>query len=124
LEQLQLDKIKVALSQMNDEYFDKVTEHGTALTEQSARISKEINEHFSKLAVIQLNIIETKRNGYQKLVDNKKKSAFDGIIKENKERIDALGKEKVQAVTALSKLLAELTAIIKQVQTLGGGDKN
>ena len=125
MEQQQLDKIKLELSRMDDAYWEKITERGTALSERAARISAEINDNFTKLAVTQMSIQQAKHTGYKRLAENKKKAAAAGIVKENKEYIDQLTQEKSQALTSLSTLLNELTAIIKELQILGeGGGKN
>ena len=124
MELIQIDKIKLALAQMGDNFWEKVTEHGAILSEKSSEITTNIKNAFNKLAVTQMSILEVKRKGYARLVENKKKSAVAGIVKENKDRIDELLVEKSQAVTALSNLLKDLTAIIKEVQTLGEDGKN
>ena len=130
MEQIPMDKIKLELSRMDDEYWEQVTERGAQLSEQSAKLTAEINDVFAKLAATQMNILETKHNGYRRLAENKKKSAITEIISENKQRIDALVREKSEYVTTLSNLVIELTNIIKEVQTLGkisstnGGEPN
>ena len=130
MEQIQFDKIKLELSRMDDEYWEQVTDRGTQLSEQSAKLTAEIKDVFTKLAVTQVNILEAKRSGYKRLIENKKKSAVAGIVSENKERIDELVQEKNQAITELSNLITQLTTVIKEVQTLGkisptnGGESN
>ena len=122
--QIDIDKIQQKLSRMDDNFWTKITERGAVLSEESARLTAEIKDVFIKLAVTQMNIIEAKRKGYQRLVESKKKSAIDAIISENIQRLDELVQEKSQAVTTLSTLLSELTAIIREVQTIGEDGKN
>ena len=121
---IQIDKIKLAFSQMNDEYWEKVSVRATNLTEKAAKLTTDINSAFTTLAMSQMNILETKRKGYERLLENKKKTAVAEIVKENKERIDQLTGEKSNTVIMLSILLNDLTYIIKEVQTLGEGGKN
>jgi uncharacterized coiled-coil DUF342 family protein len=123
--QIDIEKIKLELSRMDDDYWTKVTKRGTELSEESARITTAIKDAFTKLAVTQMNILEARRSGYKRLIVNKRKSGVADIVSQNKERINQLTNEKRQTVTSLQSIINELTAIIKEVQTLGnGGDKN
>ena len=127
--QIDIEKIKLELSRMSDDYWEDVTNRGTVLTTQAAKIIGDIKDAFNKLAIIRMNTLETKRSGYQRLVENKKKTATAKIVSENKERIEQLRLEKQQSVIELSTLINNLTSLIKEVQTIGtispanGGDK-
>ena len=117
--QINIEKVKLELSRMDDSYWNSVTERGEQLSGEATKITASINDAFNKLAVIRVNTLEAKRSGYQRLVENKKKSATDKIISKNKERIEQLRLEKQEAVTELSTLINNLTAIIKEIQTIG-----
>jgi F0F1-type ATP synthase membrane subunit b/b' len=117
--EIQLDKVKLALSRMDDTYWSGIANRSSVLSNQSQRLAAEITDAFTKLTVAQIQIIEAKYNGYKLLAENKKKAAITGIVKENKDRISQLTQEKHQAVTALSTMIAEFSTMIKEAGTLG-----
>ena len=132
--ELNLDKIKLILSRMDEPYWNGVVNRMTALGEQAAQLTGELKDTFTKLTVTQVGIVETKYKGYQLLAENKKKTAAAKIVDENKDRICQLLHEKHQTVTALVELMAAFNTIIEEAQTLGetlppappsnGGDEN
>jgi len=116
---IQLDKIKQTLERMNDDYWTQVVERSAELSKESERLLKEFSDAFTLLSVARISAIEAKYTGYQKLVENTKKTAVAGIVKENKAQIAQLTKDKTQAVTTLTTILSNLTAIVEELQSIG-----
>ena len=119
MDQVQLDKIQLELSRMDDGYWSSVADGGTQLSEQATLLTARIKDACTKLAITQMDILENKRSGYERLIENKNETANAKIVSENKERIDALNQEKQQVMATLSNLLTELMAVIKEIQKLG-----
>ena len=119
MDQVQLDKIQLELSRMDDGYWSSVADGGTQLNDQAAQLTGKIKDACTKLAITQMDILENKRSGYERLIENKNETANAKIVSENKERIDALNQEKQQVMATLSNLLTELMAVIKEIQKLG-----
>ncbi len=124
---LDMDKVKRALERMDDNFFSSVVAQNTAACNTARELTDIFLETLTKLTVVQFEILETKYNGYKNLVENKRKAAAAGIVKENKESLAALSAQKDNLVTALADLIANFAAIIEETQNLGvraGGDNN
>jgi len=116
--QTQFDKIKFAFSRMDNDFWERVTKRSTELSEKTANLTANVNENFTKLAIAQLEILNAKYKGYERLISSEESNIAD-IIRENKACIGGLTEKKDQTATALFNLLAELNAIIEEVRTLG-----
>ena len=71
------------------------------------------------MAIIQLNITNAKYKGYERLLKNTDETKFAKIIQENKDWISELMEKKNQTVNIISSLVADLNAIIEEVQSVG-----
>ena len=118
MEQSQLEKIKLAFFQMNDDYWDRLTARSSNLSDCLKEITTSISDNFLKLAIIQLDILNTKYKGYEHLLLSGK-TDFTGFITENKKSIAKSTEKKTQIASNLSDLLSELNSIIEEMRTLG-----
>jgi len=118
MEQNQLDKIKLAFSYMDDTYWKKATDRSADLSVQMAKVTAVIKDSVNKLLMLQLNILNAKYKGYERLISSKE-SKLAEIIRENKECIGELTEEKNQTATALLASITELNAMIEEIRTLG-----
>ena len=116
-EQNQLDKIKLAFSRMDNDYWNNVSVHSANLSEEVTKITAAINDNFTKLSIIQLDILNAKYKGYERLILSEKNNTAE-IIKENKNCIDELTNQKNQITTTISDLQTKLNSAIKEMQTL------
>ena len=118
MDQAQLDKIKQAMSYMDDSYFERIAARISILGEKAINLTTDIRGTFNKLALVQMGILNARYKGYERLTKNTAKSKFAKIIKENKTCIDGLTEQKSQLGSELSKLLADLSAVVEEIQTM------
>lgn len=117
--EVKTDKINTALEIMNEDYWNWIARQISSLSEQSEQLTKEIAATFSKLVTAQVLYLESKYKGYQRLAENKKKSAVAKIVSDNKDQINQHLHEKHQIMNALTELLTGFNAIIEESHTLG-----
>jgi len=119
MNQTKLDKIKHVFLSMDDDYWASVTTQSAALSGQAKQVIEDINNNLTKLAIIQLDILNTKYKGYQQMIEPNEEIRPAAIIKENKDWIDKLTQQKEQIVTAIIYLQAALNPIIETIQSVG-----
>jgi len=118
MEQNQINQIKLAISYMDNDFWERVTNHSSNLSEKTVQITAAINKTFIKLGITQLEILNAKYKGYEHLLSSTESNLAE-IIRENKNCIGELTEQKNQTATELLNLLADITAIIEEVRTLG-----
>lgn len=127
MDQVKLDKVKQALSLMDDRYWDYIVDRAAALEEQARQLANAIIDTCSALAAVQLELLEVRATGYKQLIKNAGVSTLTETVKNNKTLLEPLEERKRQAVSELSGLLSSLGAIIAEMKTLGefrGGKKH
>ena len=127
MDQIKLDKVKQALSLMDDRFWDYVVDRASALQEQTQQLAEAIADTFSSLAAAQLELLEARAKGFKQISENADTSSLAEIIKNNKSLLEPIENRKRQAVSELSNLFSGLEVIIAEMETLGefkGGRKN
>jgi hypothetical protein len=119
MDKIQLDKIKLTFSCMDNDFWERISSRSAELSEQSAKITATTHEAINKLAMTQLNILNTKYKGYERLIQNTDEMNFAEIITENKNCIGALVEKKTQTEITLLELLGQINTIIEEMKTLG-----
>lgn len=116
--QSQEERLKAALAMMDDAYWDDIAAQTGAFGQQSRQLLESIADTYSALLVVQVDILETKGNGY-KLLISAEESARPEIIRSNKERLDLLTAKKQQTLDELADLMASIGAMIAETAKLG-----
>jgi hypothetical protein len=117
--EISLDKVKLALLRMDEDYWNKLVDRISVLSKQTEQVTKIILETCTELAVAQVGIIEARYEGYIWLTEEAEGRDSSTIINEKKEKIGQLMEQKRQKMSALSKLLAFLQNVISETETLG-----
>ena len=116
-------KINAALSRMDKAFWEDIAARSSSLCEQSARLATDYASTYNQLFTIHIEILETRANGYQQLVDGAGKSDVSEIVSENKDQIGQLMEEKHHALNNLSMIIIDMSTLVDEMLTLGdGGD--
>ena len=118
MEQSKLDKVKFALEQMNDTYWEDVTARISTLSKEISGFTAALPEAFTELAVAKINILETRYKGYQQILAADQ-STHDEIINDNKEQISQLLHQMSLKTGKCLDLHAALQVFIDETETLG-----
>ena len=108
----QLEKVKQALSRMDNDFWEAVTNNLSVLTVQSSQLLDDFSSAFIKLSVTHMNILCAKYEGYQRLIECTHEAGRVKIVEEIKDVISNLEHDKCQCLATLSDLLAQLQALI------------
>ena len=118
MEKAILDKVRLALARMNDQYWDGVVSNTSALENQVRHVAGAFLDGYSVLMAAQADVLEARYSGYQQLI-SADESNLPETVKANKSHMAQLEAKRNQAANELSGLLEGLQSLVTLGQTLG-----
>jgi hypothetical protein len=119
-----LDKVRSALAQMDDAYWDKVSDTAREYDKRVRMSLGGIYNRSTALMVAQVNVLNARYNGYRQLVgdtseNDKLTTDKSEVVKDSKDAIEGFVEKKRQIVNDLVILLDELIAVLEEEKILG-----
>jgi len=119
MKKIVISKVKQTLSKMDDKYWEDLTAKCSELNKRLPEILEEFTDNCTKLTIAQMNILEAKYNGYQKLIECRGKSAQEQVAGENKAHISDLSHNKCQILDTLSVLIIDMHVVVEEIDIMG-----
>jgi len=118
MEKVKLDKVGLALAEMNDAYWNCVVSNMSALENQAGQIVGAFIDAYRVLLEAQVEVLEARYSGYQQLV-SMDEAVLPEMVSRFKKHLEKLESNKSHAANELTSLLEGLQASIVLAQTLG-----
>jgi len=118
MEKVKLDKVRLALAQMDDKYWDCVVSNMSALENHARQVAAAFLDGYRVLMEAQIEVIEARYGGYQQIIGSDEASLPE-IVKTSKNQLAQLEAKKNQAASEISGLLEGLQSVVVLAQTLG-----
>lgn len=119
MKKIAMTKVQHIFAKMDDKFWEDVTAKCAELSRRLPEILEEFTDACTKLTVAQMNILEAKFEGYQRLIECKDETEREQVAGENKSQITDLSHSKSEISEILSTLLIDMQVVIEEINNLG-----